>query len=68
MNFNADSFVHDANSTFLTHQQHQRYGQYLVNYLSRYFPQIATQIPEEANCFYDNNKVPAFLGWIYTIN
>jgi hypothetical protein len=64
MKFCPDLFMCDANSAFLTHKDDQRYGQFLVNELTRLHPYII--IPEEADCFHDNNKVPNFLRFIYS--
>lgn len=63
-NFFPDLFMSNANSAFLTHSENLRYGQFLVNELTRQYPFII--IPEEADCFYDNNKVPEFLRFIYS--
>lgn len=62
--FCPDLFMSNANSAFLTHKDDQRYGQFLVNELTKKHPFIA--LPEEADCFYDNNKVPEFLRFIYS--
>lgn len=62
--FCPDLFMSNANSAFLTHSENLRYGQFLVNELSKKHPFIT--LPEDADCFYDNNKVPEFLRFIYS--
>ena len=64
MKFCYDSFLSDANAQFIVHIGYQRYGQFLVNQLNEKYPFII--IPEEADCFHDNNKVPEFLRFIYS--
>jgi hypothetical protein len=64
MKFCYDSFFSDANALFIAHLGYQRYGQFLVNQLNEKYPFII--IPEEADCFYDNNKVPEFLRFIHS--
>ena len=64
MKFCPDLFMSNANSAFFTLKDDQRYGQFLVNQLTRLHPSII--IPEEADCFYDNNKVSEFLRFIYS--
>lgn len=63
--FDYDKFYSEANSSFITQSEHLRYGQYLMNQLSEKFPEIV--VPEEADCYYDNQKVPAFLNFIAKI-
>jgi hypothetical protein len=62
MSFNFDRFIHDANASFITHVGDLRYGQYLMNELSNQYPEVS--IPEEYDCFYNNDKVPDFLRYI----
>jgi hypothetical protein len=63
--FDADQFMSEANSAYLT-SSGQRYGQFLVNQLATKQPEI--QLPDVADCFYDDMKVPAFLDHIYTLS
>jgi len=60
--FDYDEFMHYANSAFLLHSENLRYGQFLMNYLTENYPDIV--VPDESDCFYDNNKVTNFLGFI----
>ena len=64
MKFRPDLFMSVANSAYFTHKDDQRYGQFLVNELTRLHPSII--FPEEADCFHDNNKVKEFLRFIYS--
>lgn len=64
MAFDYDQFFHKANSAFMVSEQ-QRYGQFLMNYLSEFHPEIT--VPDEFDCFYDNNKIPQFLGYIASL-
>jgi hypothetical protein len=64
MKFCYDSFFSDANALFIVQIGYQRYGQFLVNQLNEKYPFII--IPEEADCFHDNNKVSEFLKFIYS--
>jgi hypothetical protein len=56
-------FMNRANSDFLAHKENQRYGQFLMNQLQIQHPEII--VPEEVDCFYDNDKVPSFLNFLY---
>jgi hypothetical protein len=60
----SELFMRDANSAYLTHKENLRYGQFLINYLKEKYPSII--IPEEADCFYDDKKLPEFLRFIYS--
>jgi hypothetical protein len=62
MNFDYNRFIHDANASFITHVGDLRYGQYLMNELANQYSEVS--IPEEYDCFYDNDKVPDFLRYI----
>ncbi len=64
MTFCPDLFMSDANSAYLYSDGSERYGQFLINYLKKRFPDI--EVPEYADCFYDNNKVKEFLSFIYS--
>jgi len=65
-NFNYDQFISEMNQDFLQHRESQRYGQFMMNYLYRYYPEIT--IPEEYDCFYDNNKCAPLLVFLSNIN
>jgi hypothetical protein len=60
--FDYDYFMHRANGAYLLHSENLRYGQFLMNYLIENHPDVV--VPDEADCFYDNNKVPNFLRFI----
>ena len=64
MAFDYDQFFHKAIHAFMS-CEHQRYGQFLMNYLRDNHPEIT--VPEEFDCFYDNNKIPQFLGYIASL-
>ena len=61
--FDPDLFIHKANAAFM-YSDGQRYGQFLVNYLTQNHPNI--MVPEEADCFFDDKKVKDFLCYIYS--
>jgi len=61
MNF--DDLMHFINSEFLHHRGNQRYGQFMMNYLTKNHPDIS--IPEECDCFYDNSKVPILMSYLH---
>jgi len=65
-NFNYDQFITEMTSAFLQHKESQRYGQFMMNYLYRYYPDIV--IPEHCDCFYDNNKSASLLVHLYNTN
>lgn len=56
-------FVSDANASFLlTSDLSIRYGQHLVNELSRIRPDIERKVPLDVDCYYANSKVAEWLG------
>jgi hypothetical protein len=65
---NYDNFMHNANRAYLDLdvEDQQRYGQFLMNYLQEHHPDIV--VPEEADCFYNNNKVPNFFQFIHSLD
>lgn len=63
MTFCPNMFIYEANSAYYYSDNKQRYGQFLINYLNQRFPNI--EVPDSANCFYDNKKVEEFLEFIY---
>lgn len=65
--FDFDCFIHDAMGRFISHQSNQRYGQFLMNRLHGYYPEVYYQIPPEADCFYDNSKVPTLLSFLASL-
>lgn len=68
MKFNAYEFCEQANRAFLKEDHGQRYGQFLMNYLQEKHCELYSQVPENADCFYNNGKCDEFLRWIYSIN
>ena len=62
MSFDFNQFIQNVNASFITHSGDLRYGQYLMNEISYQYPEVS--IPEEYDCFYDNDKVPDFLRYI----
>jgi hypothetical protein len=68
MIFNAYEFCDQVNRDFLKGNHHQRYGQFLMNQLHENCHELYLEVPEEADCFYDNRKCDEFLRWIYSIN
>ena len=65
--FDFNLFIHQANVSYfnLDFNDSQRYGQFLMNYISQNHPDIV--VPENANCFYDNGKVPRFLRFLHSL-
>lgn len=57
--FDYDDFMHDANAAYIYHPEHQRYGQFLMNYLTQHHPDV--NVPDEVDCFYNNDKVTNFM-------
>ena len=47
--FDFDKFMHDANHSYLKHQEDLRYGQFLMNSLYEKHPEIYSQVPENLN-------------------
>ena len=62
--FDTDEFMSNANAAYLLHPENQRYGQFLMNYLAQHFPDVV--VPDSADCFYYNSKVPNFMIFIFT--
>lgn len=63
MNF--DELMHSINTEFLKHSDNQRYGQFIMNYLTQNHPGIFAGMPEECDCFYDNDKIPILMSYLY---
>ena len=63
MNF--DTLMHSINTEFMNHSGDQRYGQFMMNYLTQHHSEI--KIPEECDCFYDNGKVPILMSYLHEI-
>jgi hypothetical protein len=61
--FDYDDFMHRANAAYMHHPENQRYGQFLMNYLTEHHPDIL--VPDDVDCFYDNTKVPKFMRFIF---
>jgi hypothetical protein len=57
----------DANSEFLYSDGSVHYCQFLMNKLQTEHPEIASIIPEEANCYSDMKKVSLFLIAIHSL-
>lgn len=68
MKFNAYEFCEQVTRAFLKGEHDQRYGQFLMNYLRESHSDLYSQVPEDADCFYDNEKCGEFLRWIYSMN
>ena len=64
--FNYDEFMHYANTGFIAHSGDLRYGQYLMNELSKRHPEVI--VPDRYDCYYDNEKVVNFLRYIAEYN
>lgn len=62
MKFDYDLFIHNANAEYLKSNHNLRYGQFLMNALSKDYPDI--QVPDECDCFYNNNKCPNLLQFL----
>jgi len=66
MNFNPDNFLQEANRSYSVDHQNQRYGQFMMNYLWNHHPDLYTQVPDDADCFYLDFKFNDFVNWIYS--
>jgi hypothetical protein len=64
--FDYDEFMHKANAAYLYHPEHQRYGQFLMNYLTQHHPDIV--VPDKADCFYANDKVTNFMRFLCNLS
>ena len=60
--FDYDEFMSSANAAYMYHPEHQRYGQFLMNYLTQHHPDIV--VPDEVDCFYNDTKVPKFMRFL----
>lgn len=67
-NFDYDDFYAAANRAFLKEDHSQRYGQFLMNHLQKFHSAVYDSLPDAYDCFYDNEKVPAFLGYLCSLN
>jgi len=51
-----------------TPHPHYRRGQALFNHLAHAYPELAEKIrATEADCFYDDKKIPAFMDRIFEL-
>jgi hypothetical protein len=64
--FNFDQFLHQANQSYVHTQHQQTYGQFLINELNQKYPEI--NVPDDADCFYDNLKVPNLLVYLHSVD
>lgn len=64
--FDFNQFIENVTHQFMKHDGSQRYGQFLMNYMAKNHPEI--EIPEECDCFYDNNKAPMLLGHLDSLS
>lgn len=62
--FNYDEFYHNANESFLRDDHCQRYGQFLMNYLSEHHSEVLKELPPECDCFYENSRIPNLLNFL----
>lgn len=68
LKFNYDEFIHQANHSYLKHQEDLRYGQFLMNFLYEKHPEIYSQVPENLDPYYDNNRCGEFLKFIANLS
>ena len=66
--FDYDDFIHNVNTSFISHSGTQRYGQFLMNSLYEKHPDIYSQVPENLDPFYDNNRCGEFLKFIANLS
>jgi hypothetical protein len=66
MMFDFNVFIKNVYEGFMRNNDNQRYGQYMVNYLSANHPDIV--IPEEIDPFYDNKKIPDLMNYLNSIS
>lgn len=65
MKFDYFQFLTEVNHYFIGNNEGQRYGQYVMNYLSRNYPQI--NIPEDCDCYYDDKKVSKLIEYLAAV-
>lgn len=61
MDFNV--YLQDAMQSYLDVKDNVRYGQHLMNKLTVLAPDVV--IPEHLDPYYDNDKVPNFLNYLW---
>jgi len=44
--------------------KHYRWGQHLFNYLAAYDSALANSVPHDADPFYNDEVIPAFVEWV----
>lgn len=59
-----EQFCIDANQYFLDNKQDLRYGQAIVNYLSKVNPGLGAMLPMNCDCFYNDELTNQFLYWV----
>lgn len=64
--FNYDKFLQDATRSYYEEKHSQRYGQYLMNYVSKKHPGVYVEI--KYDCYYDDEKVPFLLDYLYRLS
>jgi len=57
-------FLANANASFLVIKEDVRYGQHLVNELSRIRPELERIVPMDLDPFYDNQKVEPWMHFL----
>jgi hypothetical protein len=67
-NFDYDYFFATANRAYVKEDHTQRYGQFLMNHLCKHHRSVYDSLPDAYDCFHDNDKVPAFLGYLCNLN
>lgn len=60
MNYN--EFIKGVYQAFMSHTGNQRYGQFMVNYISEHYPEIS--IPKKIDPYYDNDKIPDLMNYL----
>lgn len=66
MTFNPDNFIQEANRAYCVDNQGQRFGQFMMNYLSTVDLEMYRNVPDHADCFYLDSKYGEFVNWIYS--
>lgn len=64
-NFDPSQFVAQATTGYTIDNQGQRYGQYLYNQFRQNYPDVL--VPDEADCFYNCNKVVEFFIFLSSL-
>lgn len=58
-------FITEAMDSYISSKEDVRYGQHLMNTLTKLAPDVANTVPEELDPYYNSEKAPEFLNYLW---